>query len=73
MTNQLRATKLKSTEILCGVIVLIAFLLGIYVGSSYSYKTKVVALQRDAIQREVAEWVVVDSETGKTEFTWKKN
>lgn len=72
MNNRLRHTRLKLTEIFYGLISLIAFLLGIYVGSNYVYKTKVVALQRDAIQKGFAEWVVVNAETGSTEFSWKK-
>ena len=69
--KELRTTRLKTSEIICGAIILVAFLIGIFVGSNYVHKTKVVALQRDAIQKGFAEWVVVDSENGATEFSWK--
>ncbi len=70
--KELRAARLKPSEIICAGIVLAAFLIGIFVGSNYVHKTKVVALQRDAIQKSFTEWVVVDPETGATEFSWKE-
>ena len=70
--KELRTTRLKTSEIVLSAIVLIAFVIGITIGSNCTFKSSTVPLQRDAIQKGFAEWVVVDPETGRTEFAWNQ-
>jgi len=70
--KELRTSRLKISDLVLSTTIFVALILGITIGSNYTYKSKAVPLQRAAIQNGFAEWVVVDPETGETEFAWKK-
>ncbi len=65
-------TKSKKIELSAGAILLFAFIVGWYLGSTCTNKLSVLPIKRQAIERGFAEWRVVDQQVGTTEFVWKQ-
>jgi hypothetical protein len=63
----------KPSEIFASILILFAFVLGCYLGSSCSYKWNVIPLKSQAIDKGFAEWQVVNPLNGQTEFVWKES
>lgn len=63
--------RLKLSDIVIGVFILLSFLIGCYIGSSCSYQWNVAPLKSQAIEKGYAEWQVIDTMNGQTEFVWK--
>jgi len=61
----------RSQEGFISILVVISFILGILLSNIVVNKSKVLPMQREAISKGFAEWIVVDQETGATEFAWK--
>jgi len=53
-------------------IIVIFLLIGFVVGTIYGSSLQLSATRSSAIKAGVAEYVIVDEITGKTEFRWKK-
>lgn len=72
-TETLRTKKTaKSSELIIGLCIIMAFIFGCYAGSSCSYKWSAMPLKHQAIEKGFAEWQVIDQQLGTTEFVWKQ-
>lgn len=62
----------KTSELVVGLCVVIAFVLGCYAGATCSYKWSAMPLKQQAIEKGFAQWQVIDQQLGTTEFVWKQ-
>jgi hypothetical protein len=53
------------------LITLWGMLIGAFVSITITYLIVIEPMQEEAIERNYAEWKVVDNKTGDTKFTWK--
>lgn len=61
----------KPREIVCAALMVVSLVVGIIIGSTSITKGTVMPMQREAISKGFAQWIVVDQENGRTEFAWK--
>ena len=54
------------------IFILFLFNVCIFIGKHLGRKEMKTEMQKDAIEHNIAEYVIVDKETGETEFKWRK-